>query len=205
MDDLGAMIGSIMSDPQKMEQLRSVAQSLGMPAPPANNAPPPQPSGQNNSGGGGGFDPAMLASILQGLGGMGGGAPQNTPPVNPQPQQSGSQGSGFDPGMLASILQGLGGMGAMGGNAAGGAASGGGINLGSISKISEIMNIYNQNDKNVDLLRTLKPHFSATRSGRIDDAIRIMQLMRAWPVLRDSGLLSGLGGLGNLFGGGGGR
>ena len=70
MDDLNAMIGSILNDPQKMEQLRAVAQSLGMAPnggggnaaantgqqPAANNASTPAQ---------GGIDPAAIAQILQ--------------------------------------------------------------------------------------------------------------------------------------------
>ena len=57
----------------------------------------------------------------------------------------------------------------------------------------------NQPDKNIDLLRALKPHFSPDRGARVDHAIRLLQLLALLPVLRESGIL---GDLGNLFGGG---
>lgn len=165
MDDLNSTLNSILGDPNKMEQLRQVAQSLGLnpggappPAQDANPAPPPQ----NNSGG---FDPAAIASILQNFQNAAGG--QQAAPAN----NNNSNNSG----------------------------TGGFPNLEGLSKIAGILGTFNQSDKNVDLLRSLKPHFSPARAGRIDDAVRIMQLMRAWPALRDSGLL---GSLGNLFGGG---
>ena len=61
MDDLNSTISSILGDPQKMEQLRAVAQSLGIDtgaagAPggqPAQNTPPPpsgSPGGEEPSG-----------------------------------------------------------------------------------------------------------------------------------------------------------
>lgn len=153
MEDINAAISSILNDPQKMEQLRQVAQSLGL-QPPQNNGAAQQDSTQQNSKG---FDPSAIASILQNF------------------QNAGQNNTG---------------------NANNTAGAG---NLDTISKIAGIMNTFNQSDKNVDLLRSLKPHFSAARAGRIDDAVRIMQIMRAWPALRDSGLL---GGLGNLFSGG---
>ena len=82
----------------------------------------------------------------------------------------------------------------------------GGLNLGALSALGGILGGLNGNggsgDKNVQLLRALQPHISASRAGRIDDAVRIMQLMSAWPAIRDSGLL---GSLGNLFSGGGHR
>ncbi len=161
MDDLNSTISSILGDPNKMEQLRQVAQSLGINTGGTEQAPPA--GGQQASSGG--IDPGAIASILQNFQNAGGGS--------------------------------------SGGNtaaaSAGNTGNTGASNLDAVSKIAGIMGTFNQSDKNIDLLRSLKPHFSETRAGRIDDAVRIMQLMRAWPALRDSGLLSGLG---NLFGGG---
>lgn len=168
MDDLNSTLGAILNDPDKMAQLRAVAESLGLNPGGGAPSPPPQQNtapagGQGGSGGNGGIDPAAIASILQNF------------------QNAGNTGGG-------------------------GSASGNSpVNLGAIAKITEVLSTFNQADKNVDLLRTLKPHFSPARASRIDDAVRIMQLLRAWPALRDSGLLSSLGNLGNLgnlFGGG---
>lgn len=163
MDDLNAMIGSILGDPAKMEQLRSVAESLGV-----NTGGGPPATQGNAPSGGQGIDPAAIASLLKSFGG---GNPNGANTNN------GDTNSGD----------------------AGGGAIGGGGTLDAVSKIAGIMGTFNQSDKNVDLMRSLKPHFSSTRAGRIDDAVRIMQLLRAWPALRDSGLLGNLGG---LFGGG---
>ncbi len=164
MDDLNSTLNSILGDPNKMEQLRQVAQSLGLN--PGGAPPPTQDTNaapqQNNSS----FDPAAIASILQNFQNATG-AGQSAAPAN----NNGNNTGGFP-------------------------------NLEGLSKIAGILGTFNQSDKNVDLLRSLKPHFSPARAGRIDDAVRIMQLMRAWPALRDSGLL---GSLGNLFGGGGSR
>ena len=139
----------------------------------------------------------QLRQVAQSLGINTGGAEQSPPAGGEQPS-----GGGIDPGAIASILQNFQNAGgnsaaANAGNA--GSAGTGAPNLDAVSKIAGIMGAFNQSDKNIDLLRSLKPHFSETRAGRIDDAVRIMQLMRAWPALRDSGLLSGLG---SLLGGG---
>lgn len=179
MDDLNSTLGAILNDPDKMAQLRSVAESLGLnpgggaPSPPSqqNTAPAGGSGSPGNSNGNGGIDAAAIASILQNF------------------QNGGNAGTGGD------------------------ASSSGNsqVNLGAISKVAQVLSTFNQSDKNVELLRTLKPHFSAARASRIDDAVRIMQLLKAWPALRDSGLLSSLGNLGglgnlgnlgNLFGGG---
>ena len=162
MEDLNATLNSILSDPNKIEQLRQVAVSLGIhPDGGPGSGQTSQPGASNSSG----IDTGAIASILQNLQAAGGAS------------QAGQDGTGRSSGGTA-----------------------GGFNVEMISKISQIMNTFNQNDKNVDLLRSLKPHFSPARAGKIDDAIRIMQLIRVWPVLRDSGLL---GSLSNLLGGGG--
>lgn len=174
MDDLNATISSILGDPNKMQQLRAVAESLGIntggDSPPSAQPPANNPPAQSN------FDPNAIASILQNFQNLsGGGAPSGTAP----PQAAS--------------------------NAASTGSEGPMFNLDMISKLSGIMSTFNQSDKNVDLLRSLKPHFSPSRAGKIDDAVRIMQVIRAWPSIKDSGLLSSLGGLGKLFTGGGGR
>ena len=87
------------------------------------------------------------------------------------------------------------------GNNSNNSSSSGGFNLGMLAKIQEILSSFNSDDKNTQLLRALKPHISENRAGRIDDAVRIMQLIRAWPAVKDSGLLNNI--LGNILGGGG--
>ena len=166
MDDLNSTLSAILGDPAKMEQLRQVAQSLGIG--PGTGAP------------GAGASDAGAANAA------------------PAGGQSNGQGGGIDPNAIASILQNFQNAGNGG---AGGAASGTGAtpDLGAISKLTGILNSFNQSHKIVELLRALKPHFSPARASKIDDAVRIMQLIHAWPSVRDSGLL---GSLGNLFSGG---
>ncbi|MEM1486302.1 hypothetical protein V6615_15785 [Oscillospiraceae bacterium PP1C4] len=160
MDDINSTINAILGDPAKMQQLRSMAESLGINT--GNASPPVQHTSGNAGQGAGGIDPGAISALLQNFQNAGGN------------QNSSSSGN------AASSLPALDG----------------------ISKITGLMSSFNQSDKNMDLLRALKPHFSAARAGKIDDAVRIMQLMRMWPVLRDSGIL---GNLGNLFSGGGGK
>lgn len=189
MDDLNSVISSILGDPQKMEQLRSVAQSLGMNP----GGPPPAPgTGQDGgfSGMGGMGSPGMSTNGEPGAGGMNNMGQAPAPEPNPSAGQN-PQGMNMNGGM-----NNMGGMGmGQGGN------NSNGFNLGSLSKLAGMFgNFNNTSDKNVQLLRALQPHISTDRAGRIDDAVRIMQLMSAWPAIRDSGLL---GSLGNLFSGGG--
>ena len=69
-----------------------------------------------------------------------------------------------------------------------------------LAKLAALLQQCSRPDQNEQLLLALRPHFSPQRAGRIDDAIRIMQLCRLWPALRESGLLGELGSL--LKGGG---
>ena len=64
-----------------------------------------------------------------------------------------------------------------------------------LSRLAQLLQSCTQPDQNEELLRTLRPYFSPQRASRVDDAIRIMQLCRLWPALRESGLLTELGAL----------
>ena len=69
------------------------------------------------------------------------------------------------------------------------------IDPASLRLMQTVLTRLNQPDKNVELLRALKPHFSAGRGARVDNAIRLMQLFSLLPLLKESGLLGDLGGL----------
>lgn len=49
-------------------------------------------------------------------------------------------------------------------------------------------------DRNTELLRALKPHFSQERAKKVDDAIKILQLIRLLPLVKDLGILPSLRG-----------
>ena len=49
-----------------------------------------------------------------------------------------------------------------------------------------------QEDDSTRLLRALRPLLGEERQKKLDEAIRILQFMRMLPMLRQSGLLSGL-------------
>jgi len=59
--------------------------------------------------------------------------------------------------------------------------------------LQQAAGVFSQNDANTDLLRALKPHFSPERAARVDDAVRILQLLRLLPVLSASGFFKGGG------------
>ena len=64
-----------------------------------------------------------------------------------------------------------------------------------LSLIKEAYTIFNTRDKNTELLLALKPHFTSQRQKKVDDALRIMGLIKLLPLLKESGIL------GNLLGG----
>ncbi len=184
MDDIGAMLGKILENPESMNQLRAVAQSFGLDP---DGPPPPGLEGL--------------------LGGLGGAQPQEEPPSEQPPpptqdtsQQSPPPESPTDNLDLSALLSAL------------GISSGSTqpqpppIDPRTIKLIQGAMGKLNERDKNVELLRALKPHFSSGRATRVDDAIRLLQLISLLPVIKESGLLGDLGrlgGLGNLGGLGG--
>ena len=71
----------------------------------------------------------------------------------------------------------------------------GSLDVNTIAKVSQILQGLNTRDSNVELLLALKPHFGEKRQKKVDDAIRIMQLVKMLPLLKETGIF------GNLFGG----
>lgn len=102
-------------------------------------------------------------------------APQQSPPA-------------IDMGQLSSLLSQLG-----MGNPAPAQPQLPSLDLNTMMQIQRAMQLFTQNNKNVDLLRSLRPLLSQTRQKKVDDAIRIMQLIQMLPLLKESGLF-GFGG-----------
>lgn len=223
MDDLNSTLGAILNDPEKMAQLRAVAESLGMNPggnPPASSQPAQQPAGSNSTDSPSSEhnEDAASSETNEDTGdAQTTQTAQTSTNTNPDSGEHAGTNSGqtnsnsntngntngnnrIDPASIASILQNF--QNAGGGNNGNAETSSGNSSMdpGAVAKITQVLSAFNnKNDKNVELMRSLKPHFSAARASRVDDAIRIMQVLRAWPALRDSGLL---GNLNNLFGGG---
>lgn len=60
------------------------------------------------------------------------------------------------------------------------------------AKVAPLLGQLNQEDDSTRLLRALRPLLSAARQKKIDEAIKILQLMRLLPLLRGMGGLPGL-------------
>ncbi len=122
-------------------------------------------------------DPATMAqvqSIIGALGGNSGSQSQAAPaPTNqPAPKQQ--------PAASNNPLSALAGLGSSGLNAE---------TLGMVAKIAPMLATVQQEDDSTRLLHALRPLLSEPRQKKIDEAVRLMQLMRALPMLRQSGLL----------------
>lgn len=172
----------------------------------------PQPAAANGTP-----DLSALAGMLSGLVG------QNSQGTAPAQNQAGGADLSALSGLLGSLGAGqAGGQGpAMGLDAGGLAAllSAGnpdesahstspGFDLSAMLKLQQAMASMQSNRSNIDLLLSLKPRLSDKRSKKIDDAIKVMQLIQFFPLLKETGLFSGLdqmlGGLnlGGILGGG---
>lgn len=49
---------------------------------------------------------------------------------------------------------------------------------------------YTKDDKNTALLLALKPHFSEKRARKVDDAVKILALLRMYPLIKESRIFS---------------
>ena len=135
MEDIGAKIGEILSSPEQMQKLQSLASMLGLGG---GDQPPPPPPPQSGQGGGDGLPD--LSELLH----------------------SGGEGlfGSINPATIASLA-------------------------GLISKAGKM----EKEDMGVALLRALKPLLSEERSRRVDDAARILVLVRMLPLLGEAGIL----------------
>ena len=62
----------------------------------------------------------------------------------------------------------------------------------SMMKLAPAFSHMRQDDSSTQLLRALRPFLGESRRGKLDEALRILQLMRMLPYLRNSGILQSL-------------
>ncbi len=68
------------------------------------------------------------------------------------------------------------------------------LDLNTLMLLQRAVSALNQDDQNTELLRALKPHFSEDRAKKVDDAIRILQLIRLLPLVKELGIFNRLKG-----------
>lgn len=66
------------------------------------------------------------------------------------------------------------------------------INPETMFKIGKALSSLKTDDKDVALLRALKPFISDERKHKVDEAVKILKLLSLLPLLKDSGFLGGI-------------
>lgn len=128
-------------------------------------------------------DPQSMQQIQNMAAALGLGAPKNEPPPAPQNKPPNTPD-------LSALLAGLGGGSSPAPEPAGGL---GGLSpqlLQTVGKLAPLLSQANQEDDSTRLLRALRPLLSAARQQKLDEAIKILQMMRLLPLLKSSGLSS---------------
>lgn len=139
-------------------------------------------------------DPQSMKQIQDMMGALGlSGDPQPAAPQTGGAQTAGPQTGGFDPSALAGMLSSLGGgTGAPPQNAG---PSLGGLTpetLQMVSRLAPLLGQVNREDDSTRLLFALRPLLSPARQKKLDEAVKILHMMRLLPLLKDSGMFSGL-------------
>ena len=219
-ENIGDLLLQQLNDPQKMQQLGQMLSSLGLGGPAnvqtnAQQASSGQGSSEPNLS-------ALLSALQQQMenGSSGQNQPSQAPAganlsallsTLQQQMENGSKGNSASD--LSSLLLALQqGAAQNGTNSAGqtpqgpdlssllsalqGSPSGANapaISMDTILKIQRTMQALSRSNPNIDLLRAMRPLLSPRRARKVDDAIRIMQLIQLLPALKESGLFA-LGG-----------
>lgn len=182
---LGAMGGSSEAPPrenhsQNPDSGPDLSALLGMLGSMGGNEPPPEPrSSQSQSSG------PDLSALLGMLGGMGSSEPPPTESRRANP--GGGAGAGPD---ISSLLGMLGGIG--GGSRSQSAAPG--IDPNMIGALGRAMGVMRENDHNIELLKALRPYLNDHRQEKVDEAVKVLRMLKLLPILQESGILRG-----NLF------
>ncbi len=135
----------------------------------------------------------QVQSVLSSLGLSGSAPSASSSQASSAPPNTGG---GIDTSALAGILSALGG-GASPSQAASPSfgTSEGGIGpemLGMVTKLAPLLSQVNREDDSTRLLRALRPLLSSSRQKKVDEAMKILQMMRLLPLLKESGVFSGL-------------
>lgn len=104
----------------------------------------------------------------------------------PSSSSGANNGNGASLGALSSLLGGL--------NNSTPASGGGALpdanTLQMVTRLAPMLSAARQEDDSTRLLRALRPLLGPERQKKLDEAIRLLQIMRMLPMLRQSGLLS---------------
>ena len=177
MDDLAGKLNEILNNPTEMAKFQQMANNLlgqinteqqgNTPEQPAQQ---PTQQSQNNSTGG--IDFSQLASLLGQQS-----VPSQTPQTNNNP---------------LSAWSGLGGLGNALGTLSGGGSGVSPEMLNTVMKIAPLLGSINQEDDNTRLLHALRPLLKSERQKKLDEALKIMRMLKFLPLLKEQGILPGI-------------
>lgn len=133
-------------------------------------------------------DPNSMRQLQSMMNSLGLGQAASEPPAQPQAEPSPSpSGGGPDLSALAGMLGSM-----MGAGSAPQESAGGGMGspeaLAMVTKLAPLLSQANREDDSTRLLRALRPLLSGEKQKKIDEAIKILQLMRMLPLLGSVGL-----------------
>ena len=64
--------------------------------------------------------------------------------------------------------------------------------LNTVMKIAPLLGRINQEDDNTRLLHALRPLLKSERQKKLDEAIKIMRMLKFLPLLKEQGILQGI-------------
>lgn len=67
-------------------------------------------------------------------------------------------------------------------------ASGTGPDLSGLLKLMPLLSSFGQEDQHTALLKALRPYLHGEREKRLDDSVKLMQLLKLLPILQERGL-----------------
>lgn len=164
MDDIQELIGKIMSDPQAMSQLESMGKQLGLDIPNNNSGNNPGQNHSENNNQGGSF-PQINQDLLSGLMNN----PQLLSLLGGTNNNSGNQ--NHQSGLAKSH------------------SSFGGEALTSIAKLMPLLSSLNTEDDTTRLLEALRPFLGSTKQKKLDEAKKMLRLLKILPLIKSKGIL----------------
>lgn len=192
MADFSEMLSQLLSSDEGKQQISQVLSMLGQGGSPSggqtnnsnnsssNNNNMPDLSallsslgGANNNNNNSGNSMPDLSALLSSLGG---GSNNNN---------NNNNNSGNNMPNLGALLSSLGGG---GGNESSGLPN---LDIGKLMNIQKLLS-QRKDDSSTALLRALKPHLAEENRKKVDEAVRIMELLDLLPLIKESGLLGSL-------------
>jgi len=193
MADFSEMLSQLLSSDEGKQQISQVLSMLGQGGSPSGG----QTNNSNNNSNSNNNNMPDLSALLSSLGGANNNNNNNS--GNSMPDLSAllsslgggsnnnnnNNNSGNNMPNLGALLSSLGGG---GGNENSGLPN---LDIGKLMNIQKLLS-QRKDDSSTALLRALKPHLAEENRKKVDEAVRIMELLDLLPLIKESGLLGSL-------------